>query len=350
MASSYDVVVVGAGPAGLATAIKCNRLGYDVLVLERLRFGRVKSCAGLTPEVTLDMVETELGLRLPSGVFANPSHVGLYLVGPVSRGVVRNYRLANLMRPLFDSWLSVEAERLGVDLRYMVSEVDLRAVEGGFELRTRLNSGRAVKASARYVVGADGAASQMRRLCDPSWTPNAIKVVQEMWACNGDFGDYFYMMLLDPEVTPTYGYVVPKMESTYLVGVGVFPRQSRQTATYLTRFEKWLSENMGFKPIRLVHRDSGLIPFDKPVVGRGNLILVGDAAGFTNSFTGEGIRPAIESGITAAEAVEVADGEGRALAEVYREMVEAQLRIAEKSRTLIPAGLERREEFVSERV
>ena len=350
MASSYDVAVVGAGPSGLAAAIKCRELGYDVLVLEKRRFGRVKSCAGLTPEVTVDVIETELSLQVPEGLFAQPSHVGLYLVGPESRGVVGGYRLANLNRPLFDSWLSVKAEKRGVDVRYMVADLDLRRVGEGFELRARLNGGKVVRILTRYVVGADGAASRMRRLCYQGWKPNAIRVAQEMWVCDGDFGEYFYMMLLDQEVTPTYGYVVPKAESIYLVGVGVFPWQNGLTATYLSRFKRWLSRNMGFKPVRLVHRDAGLIPFDKPVVGRGNIILIGDAAGFTNSFTGEGIRPAIDSGITAAEAVKVADGGAGGLAEVYGEMVDTHLKVAEKSRDLVPTSLEGREEFVAERV
>ncbi len=347
---SYDVIVIGAGPAGLATAIKCRKLGYDVLVLEKCGFGRVKACAGITPQVTLDIIEAEIGLHLPSGLLAYPPYVGLYLIGLLSRGIRENYRLVNLDRSMFDAWLSVKAMKYGVDLRYMVSDIKIREFHEGIEVGGKLKQGNNTTFFARYLVGADGASSQLRNICYPNLKSNAIIVLQEMWMCHGNFGDYFYMMILDQEITPIYGYIVPKKENIYLVGIGVFPWQHRLAVSYLHRFKRWLKDDMKFKPIKLIRRECGKIPFDEPVIGRGNIILVGDAGGFTNTFTGEGIRQALWSGFIAAESIKIADTENKYLDEVYSEFIKWDVIAAKKSRILVSKDFEDREKFIENQI
>ncbi|HIE55901.1 MAG TPA: hypothetical protein EYP90_12115 [Chromatiaceae bacterium] len=171
-------------------------------------------------------------------------------------------------------------------------------------------------------------------------------MVQELWRGEGDLGEFFYMALLSPDVTPVYGYVVPKGGGAYLVGVGVYPWQEAEAQAYLGRFKAWLSGNLRFKAGRLLRRESGAVPFDEPAPGSGGVVLVGDAAGLTNSFSGEGIRQAVESGLAAAESIDEAfRGLGR-LGSLYADKIGYHLEAARRSRTIIPADAKSREEFV----
>ncbi len=272
--------------------------------------------------------------------------LGLYYVAPTgSGGSVAGYKLANLDRAGFDSWLSIEAMKNSIDIHYNVGRLRIDSYRDAYILVARLGD-NAVKTRVRYIVAADGSSSPTRRYCYPGWTPYSIHVAQEYWRVEEIPGNYFYMMLLNPGITPVYGYVIPKDTDTCIIGVGVYPWQKRVIRRYLDYYKDWLRRHMGIRLVEKTRGDSGLIPFDKPATGKDNIVLVGDAAGLTNSFSGEGIRQAIESGIIAAESIKIAEDHDRLLVEVYNSRIKNHLEIAEKSRSIIPGGREEREEFV----
>ena len=74
----YDVIVIGAGPAGCMTAKRVADAGYDVLLVERMKIPREKSCSGILIKKSIDVIESEFG-KIPSSVLCKPN---------ISRGII----------------------------------------------------------------------------------------------------------------------------------------------------------------------------------------------------------------------------------------------------------------------
>lgn len=341
----FDVVVVGGGPAGAASAIKCSQLGFNTVVVEKGTRDRHKPCGGVLPNVCNDILG-DLGLKIPREVICSPPTIGLFYVPPSGRsnsGSARNYRLLNVNRDRFDEWLRKAAEMSGVTVLHQAEFV-------GFERNENIKAlilvgAHTIKLSTRYLIGADGTFSAVRRQLYCNAGVDYLLILQERWAAGGDFGEYFYAFFKQ-DITPTYGYVIPK-NGDLIIGTGVPRGHHIPASDCMTRLKEWLSKDFAFNPIRLEKRESVAIPYGSPWCGEGNIILVGDAAGFCNHLSGEGIRLAIESGIAAGEAIVQAENEGKALSPLYNLQVQSIAELVQRTHEFAVALTnDRREEFV----
>ena len=340
---SYDVTVVGGGPAGAASALTCAQLGFKTLLLERGRKGRHKLCAGVLPLVCKDILD-RMGLKMPNDVLSTPNTIGLYYVPPSgseNAGLVRNYRLLNIDRSPFDQWLRNSAENRGVEMWYEAKFLDLKQNTG---IRLSVEAGSRMEVHTRFLIGADGVFSKVRRqICNEQ--ANYLYVLQEYWKGQSIFDDCFHTFF-SGEITPTYAYVMPK-DGQWLIGTGA-PKDHYSSATEcLDKFKAWLIRDFEFKPSIKVKSEAWAIPYGFNLCGSGPVIPAGDAGGFCNALSGEGIRFALETGLSAGESVNIANRSGRVLSEVYSENVEEIKSFVEKTyRFASNMTDERREGFV----
>jgi geranylgeranyl reductase family protein len=288
----FDVVVVGAGPAGAAAALAARRAGATVLLLDKASFPRDKPCGdGIAPHA-LD-VARELGVTgLADGYVPVPA---LRLVGPGGRAVARRHARPayTIPRMVFDHRLVEAALRAGAVLRrHAVHRVEDRGdhalVDGD------------IRAGA--VVGADGAYSLVRRALGHE--PNAPGHLA--LAIRG----YAHAPGLAPEqriVTtaagwPAYAWAFPIGDGRANVGYGEVLRGQPLTRSHLLeRLSALLPDidTAGAAGLRAHH-----LPLStrRPPPGRGRLLLAGDALSLINPFTGEGIFYAVLSGALAGAA------------------------------------------------
>jgi flavin-dependent dehydrogenase len=342
----FDVVVVGGGPAGTVSALKCSKLGLNVLLMERGINGRHKPCGGVLPPVCADVVLETLGTSIPRNAMCSPETLGLYYVPPSGRknsGSVKNYRLLNIRRDLFDRWLCGLAEESGVQVWYETEFLGLRQAKP-IRVSARKDGGT-IKMTTRYLIGADGVYSKVRKQLYGKIKVETASVLQEHWRAEGDFDDCFYAFFRG-RVSPMSAYVIPK-DGLYVVGVGAPREGSAPVFTRISRFKEWLTEEFAFKPLSLVRREIWAIPYGFVLEGVGNVILTGDAAGFCNALSGEGVRFAIESGVAAGNAVQDVLSSDKPLAPTYAshaEWIHSFLRMTHE----FTVGLtdEGREEFV----
>jgi flavin-dependent dehydrogenase len=157
---SHAVVIAGAGPAGVATAVSLVRQhGLDpatILCLDRARFPRAKPCGGgLTGHALGALDHLGLALRVPSV----PCTQGRLVYGDVCRAVPMGQPVHVVRREDFDADLVAQARALGVTIREGEGLADLTADPAGVTITT--TAGQTLR--AEVLVGADGAGSLVRR-------------------------------------------------------------------------------------------------------------------------------------------------------------------------------------------
>jgi geranylgeranyl reductase family protein len=317
---STEVVIVGGGPAGAACAITCARQGFKTMLLEKGKPGRHKACGGVMPTVCELILEDDLELVIPEHVKCSPPTLGLYYVPPSgkkSSSAMSNYKLINVKRDQFDHWLCQEAENSGAEVLYETEFLEFHPGDS-IEVLAKNKAGN-IQINSRFLIGADGVFSKVRKQLYPSSERTVMTIKQEWWKARGDFDDHFYTFLKE-DVTPTYGYVIPK-DGLLLIGTGTFKGHAISIGESMQRFKQWLTAEYGFEPESLESNEGGAIPYNSLFSGKNNIVLVGDAAGFCNPFSGEGIRLGMESGIMAGESVQQAVERNTVLSPLYSQQV-----------------------------
>lgn len=308
----YDVIVVGAGPAGSAAAYHATRLGLRALLIERMPFPRPKTCGdALSPRAVAAIRRMHLA-TLPGAIVrgmslahADESSVHFHDFSGdagAGRGVV-------IPRTKLDAILLDRARDVGSE--FLVGTVERLIQRDGrvWGVGVVDRDGRAVEVASRFVVAAAGA-SGLTRLMGPGkksgpalWGVAARTYLRT----HSRFGDTLEIRVPIGHRADTlfgYGWVFPVDDRLVNVGVG-FACTSRGmpirrvTETFIAdriARDRRLAGATVTAPISVAPVAVG--PRLDTVAG---LIAVGDAAGLVNPFTGEGIAAALESGELAAQ-------------------------------------------------
>jgi geranylgeranyl reductase family protein len=329
-----DVLVVGGGPAGAATAFWLARAGHDVLVIERKSFPREKTCGdGLTPRAVHQLQEMGLTDALQrfhryDGLRAIAHGISLELTWP-EHPVYPSYGYVVRRRDL-DELVAERAVQAGATVRDGCEAV-APIVEGGLvrgALVTDKATGLTEEVRARYVVVADGANSRFGRALGTSRNrsfPQGMAIR----------GYYESPLHAEPWIEsaldvrdrngnslPGYGWIFPVGDGTINVGIGLLSTfrdwKSVNTSKLMDEFAATAPEYWGITPEGSTGPPTGgRLPMGasvSPNVGP-TWVLVGDAAGTINPFNGEGIDYAYETGRIAAGLLDEAltTGDGMAL-------------------------------------
>ncbi|MFG2040816.1 geranylgeranyl reductase family protein [Dactylosporangium sp. NPDC048998] len=288
----FDVVVVGAGPAGAAAALAARRAGAGVLLLDRAAFPRDKPCGdGIAPHA-LD-VAAELGVTgLADGYAPVPA---LRLVGPGGGAVARRHARAayTIPRTVFDRRLVDAAVRAGAVLRrHTVRRVEDRGDHAVLDGEIR----------AGAVVGADGAYSLVRKALGhaPNGPGHLALAIRGYAPAPG----------LPPEqriVTtaagwPAYAWAFPIGDGRANVGYGEVLRGRALTRAHLLDRLAALLPDVNTAAATELRAHHLPLSTHRPPPAQGRLLLAGDALSLINPFTGEGIFYAVLSGALAGAA------------------------------------------------
>lgn len=309
---TFDVLIVGGGPAGTATAISTlKKIDLRVIIVEKKSKHYQKPCGGLLTPICKELFENMLQIEIPDSVFSNPPTLGLYYVPPSGwkvGGTVPNYQLLNIERDRFDSWLLNQSAKEGAEVLEHTLFLGFEAGSSSYLVKLRKGD-EIILVKTKVIIAADGCRSSIRRAIFPG-RDETITVMQQKYdveCCNLVIYPYFYVFY-GKRFADIYAYFIFKEHGKVLVGIAAFtPLEKKLKELLLKQFRRkflqFLSKtkNVTFGLPESV--ESWLIPFFPPVFGRDEILLVGDAGGFCNSFTGEGIRFALECGITAGECI-----------------------------------------------
>jgi geranylgeranyl reductase family protein len=311
VSSSFDVVVVGSGPAGSVAALVLARGGARVALVDKVSFPRDKACGDLVGPRGVRLLD-EIGVQVPGAI-----RVGdMLVVGPARAvrlpcrdGVDYPDHALAVPRHEFDRVLHEAALDAGAVPFYgrAAQPVEGAGGLGGFSLST----GETLRADV--VIGADGATSSV------AGAAGLVDSGRVLWG----FAVRTYLeepvelpqiILWEPtkrHAFPGYGWVFPGPDGRSNVGLGCGVLADRSAGSLATRLWPQFVDEMVGRGIFPAVPDS-----ERPMLGgwlklgmvgtnpaAGPVLLVGDAAGLVNPLQGEGISQAMGSGRAAAEAV-----------------------------------------------
>jgi geranylgeranyl reductase family protein len=300
--SPFDVIVIGAGPGGSASAYLLARAGMRVALIDKAAFPRDKLCGGMLSERTEKVYKSIFGDSWQDAYEFSSSDVDFFYKARLLNEV-RNYRrMYFTMRSNFDHRLAALAAAKGAVLMENTRAVSLEQRTGS----VRLASGTAINGD--FIIGADGATGMVAQSLGMSRSKQhqaaglEIEFPRQGARAGLDRPEFHFGVL-----RWGYGWVFPKKETLTIGIAGLVRKNPGLKNSFRIFLERICSRVPDIK------WKAHPIPFCNLLLrpGRGNILLVGDAAGFVEPVTGEGIAFAMQSALHAAHAVLDAAGSGK---------------------------------------
>ena len=349
MPDVYDAIVVGAGPSGSSCAAFLAGKGRSVLLLDKAKFPRDKTCGDGISGKSVRLLR-ELGVigelerrphsQIKGVIFSSPS--GQILDVPLPKDAqISGYCCR---REVFDNLLFETAKARGATTRerFQVSDV---IMDGGKAVGVRgldLEGRKEMEFRGRVIVGADGATSLVaKKLSENSIDPrHHVVAIRAYYKGVKGLRDSIELHFIE-SILPGYFWIFPLEDGLANVGIGILTSEMQKRRINLEQsmydairnvpmFRERFAEAERVSPVKGWNLPLG--SHHRRAHGDG-FVLVGDAASLVDPFTGEGIGNALLSGKHAAEVIDEAlareDTSAGALSEYERRLwgeIENELR------------------------
>jgi digeranylgeranylglycerophospholipid reductase len=310
--SSYDVVVVGSGPAGATTARVAAERGLDVLLVDKKQeLGAPIQCSGAVSAHALSDADIA-----PNEEFVSTPIFGFAVYDAAGQATRLDYRLLKpneyqdaplgyvVDRRRFDRYLMTLAERAGAEVWLKTEALGYTPQNDGLAELQLKQFGQPITVRTRVIVGADGVQSQvgkwanLRTHIKLNELASCLQLIVDRVETNG-----LLELVTGYDWAPGgYAWLFPKGHGYAEVGLGVIRTMTdRDARWHLDHFMRNSFMAERFKDSRVLEVQGGGVPLAAPLKRQyaDHIILVGDAARHVNPITGGGIHTALRGGVIA---------------------------------------------------
>jgi flavin-dependent dehydrogenase len=343
MKSEYDVIIIGAGPAGSSAARRLKEANIDVLVAEKETLPRYKCCSGMIFPRAIKYVNKYFGY-IPKDILCKEETLKeikfflskdncvdmpleYFLEGEEDKSYPKE--ILSTWRKDFDYWLIKNSKAEVVD---NMKFVNLKK-EGNYSIVNFEKDGKRLDIKCRYLIGADGGNSHVRDTLNPELRKMIpwLFAYEEHYEGEIDLDPECYWGFMDRSFSEFYTALYIK-DDTIQFANGIM--QGSKIEPYIENFINYLKVNHGFKPKKRIFKGGCIMAamsvINKFYFGEGNVLLTGEAAGFLN-LIGEGISSAITTGYIAGEAVLKSMSSNKTALDEYVPLIDKEREITLKS-------------------
>lgn len=297
----FDVIVIGAGPTGNTAANILAKNGYKVLLVEKFKMPRYKSCSGQLIKKSLDLVQAYFGEPVPASAMCAPAeNRGMIFTDDKGKSFCFEQEGLNVWRSSFDHWLALKASQSGAEVRDGTSALSCEERDG--TVTVTLRGEEIYTVQANYVINCEGVAGSLKRKL-LGRSSQYITTYQTFNQGSIDLDYHYFYAYLQPELSEYDAWF--NVKDNHLV-IGVSVKKSGNAEYYYNRFLSYMKDRHNLRIEKQLAVDKWLMPYIRQGCaidyGVGRILFAGEIAGFLNPM-GEGISAGMESGYCAAKAI-----------------------------------------------
>ncbi len=301
----FDVIIIGAGPTGCTAAreLACN--GYKVLLIEKFKMPRNKSCSGILIKKSMNLVRQYFGEDAPDFTMCAPTdNRGMIFTSDKGHEYRFEQEGLNIWRSSFDYWLATKAAETGAELRDETTALSCEEQENYVLVNLKGTSFYSEK--AKIVILCDGVVGSVKRKL--GYEPQRyITTYQTFNKGSIDLDHHYFYAYLQPHLSEYDAWF--NVKDGYLI-FGVSVKDTSKLENYYSEFIAYMRKHHNAKIEKQEKTEKWLMPHIMsgcPIeYGNGTVLFAGETAGFLNPM-GEGISAGMESGYAAAKAIEEID-------------------------------------------